>query len=62
MSLKSVLFPDPPRNLPGRRGLKITLRAIDVLCAGALVDAYDSWVAKVASSPVVMGASLLGGA
>jgi len=38
--LVALLFPDPPRAFPGRRGLKIVLRAVHVLCAGILVGAY----------------------
>lgn len=38
--LTSVLFPDPPRELKGRRGLKIALRAVHVLCASILFGGY----------------------
>ena len=32
MTVGRILFPDPPRDLPGRRLLKITFRAVHVLC------------------------------
>ena len=38
--MRELLFPDEPRNFPGRRELKILLRAVHVLCAGVLVGAY----------------------
>ncbi len=38
--LWSLLFPARPRELPGRRMLKIVLRAAHVLCAGILVGSY----------------------
>ena len=34
------LFPSEPREFPGRRGLKIALRAVHVLSAGLLVGSY----------------------
>lgn len=34
-----LLFPDPPRTLPGRRWIKLILRAAHVLLAGLLVGA-----------------------
>jgi hypothetical protein len=40
MSLKTVLFPDPPRTFFGRRAVKIALRAGHVLCAGAYLGAF----------------------
>jgi hypothetical protein len=39
MSLRSVLFPDPPRDFRGRRGIKTGLRAFHVLSAAALLGA-----------------------
>ncbi len=36
----SLLFPDPPRTFPGQRWIKITARAIHVLCAGIATGAY----------------------
>jgi len=36
----SFFFPEVPRAFPGRRGLKILLRATHVLCAGILVGGY----------------------
>ena len=38
--LAALLFPDPPRDLPGRRALKIGLRAVHVLCVAGLAGAY----------------------
>ena len=38
--MPSALFPDPPRELPGQRGIKIALRAVHVLCAGVLTATY----------------------
>jgi hypothetical protein len=32
--MERLLFPDPPRDFPCRRALKITLRAVHVLAAG----------------------------
>jgi len=36
----SLLFPDPPREVPGHRGIKISLRAAHVLCVGLLTALY----------------------
>ncbi len=38
--LRSLLLPAEPRSLPGRRGIKIVLRAVHVLCAGILTGSY----------------------
>ena len=38
--LATLLFPDTPRDFPGRRGCKIGARAVHVLCAGILVGSY----------------------
>jgi hypothetical protein len=35
-----LLFPDPPRTFPGRRLVKIGLRAVHVLCAALCLGAY----------------------
>lgn len=43
--LRSILFPDPPRELPFRRGLKVSLRAAHVLCAGITTGAFVLGVA-----------------
>jgi hypothetical protein len=40
MTLPAFLFPAEPRSFPGRRGVKILLRAVHVLCAGTLTAAY----------------------
>jgi hypothetical protein len=40
MGLREALFPDPPRDFRGRRGLKIALRAVHVLCAALCLGAY----------------------
>ena len=38
--LVPLLFPAEPRSFPGRRGVKIVLRAAHVFCAGVLVGAF----------------------
>ena len=38
--LGTLLFPDPPRDFPGRRFLKIGLRAAHVVCASLCLGAY----------------------
>ena len=38
--LVDLLFPDPVRDLPGQRILKIFLRAAHVLCAGTLTGGH----------------------
>lgn len=38
--LGSLLFPEPPRNFPGRRALKIGLRGVHVVCASLCLGAY----------------------
>ena len=38
--LFAALFPEDPRHFPGRRWLKMALRAAHILCAGILVGAY----------------------
>ncbi|MHC4547390.1 MAG: hypothetical protein ACYTEZ_01325 [Planctomycetota bacterium] len=40
MGLGALLFPDPPRELPGRRAIKITLRGVHVLSAGVFLATY----------------------
>jgi len=49
--LEALLFPDPPRDLPGRRGLKIGLRAAHVLCVAGLAGAYLFEVPPSQSGP-----------
>ena len=53
--MSSVLFPESPRSFPGRRGLKILLRAIHVLFAGVLVGAYVFEVEAVSRAPWLLG-------
>ncbi len=63
-ALLPILFPEQPRALPGRRGLKVALRAAHVLCAGILVGSYvfdaeaalkSSWtLATVASGMAIL--------
>ena len=57
--LHSLFFPDPPRELPFRRAVKIALRAAHVLCAGvttgafvlgAAADARQAWLAATIAS------------
>ena len=38
--LAKLIFPEPPRSFPGRRGAKIVLRSLHVLCTGILTGAY----------------------
>ena len=57
----SVLFPNAPRHLPGRRGIKITLRAGHASCAALLVGAY--WFgAEPAAKSVWLHATIGSGA
>ena len=56
----STLFPDPPRELHGRRGLKITLRAAHVLCAATLLGAYVFGVAEAHSEPWLLATVVTG--
>lgn len=39
-ALRRLLFPEHPRDLPGRRGIKVALRGVHVLCAGLFVGTY----------------------
>ena len=62
----SFLFPDPPRSFPGRRGLKILLRAVHVVCVSLYVGAFafepaaaDLWLwATVASGAAILAIDL----
>ncbi len=38
--LAKLMFPAEPRSFPGRRGVKVLLRALHVLCTGFLTGAY----------------------
>lgn len=58
------LFPDSPREFPGRRAIKIALRAVHVLCTGVLTGSYlldaslelrDTWFLAA----IVSGVTLL---
>jgi len=40
VGLRALLFPETPRAFPGRRSLKMALRAGHVLCAGIVTGAY----------------------
>lgn len=40
MRARLLLFPESPRDFRGRRGLKVALRALHVLCAAFLLGAY----------------------
>jgi hypothetical protein len=42
----SLLFPPRPRSFPGRRGVKIALRALHVLAAGIVTASYLFGVAE----------------
>ncbi len=61
MSITSLFFPAEPRSLPGRRGLKILLRAAHVLCSGVLTGGYVFDVASARPGHWVM-ATLISGA
>jgi hypothetical protein len=56
----SLLFPKEPRAFPGRRWIKILLRAVHVLCAGGVFGAYlfagatGAWVVAVIVSGLVL--------
>jgi hypothetical protein len=54
--LASWLFPDPPRDLPGRRALKIGLRAVHVVCVAGLAGACLFDVAPAHGAPWVRAA------
>ena len=51
MSLKTLLFPDPPRTFAGRRAIKLGLRAGHVLCAGVYLGAFVFGVEPAARQP-----------
>jgi len=67
-AVQRLFFPDPPRDFPGRRGLKIVLRGLHVVCvalfAGAVAfhaDAGDHsfWLwATVASGALILALDL----
>ena len=40
MSLRNLLFPDPPRRIPGHRALGVALRTAHLLTFGALVGGH----------------------
>jgi len=57
------LFPDSPREFPGRRAIKIGLRAIHVLCTGVLTGSYlldaapelrETWFLAAIASGVIL--------
>jgi hypothetical protein len=57
--LSRLIFPSEPRSLPGRRGVKISLRAAHVLCSGVAAGAYllpageaarGAWLGAVATT------------
>jgi hypothetical protein len=58
-----LLFPSEPRALGPRRGIKIVLRAVHVLCAGILTGAFvlevaaafrEPWLAATVASGVAL--------
>ncbi len=51
MSIESLLFPDPPRDLPGHRMLKISLRAVHVFCVALFVGAVFFDLSPATRSP-----------
>lgn len=58
--LARLAFPSPPRRLPGRRGIKICLRAVHVLAAGILVGGHAFGVAEAHLGTWVAGAMATG--
>jgi hypothetical protein len=54
--LSSLLFPAQPREFPGRRALKILLRAVHVLSAGILTGLYIFEAGDVLRDGWLMGA------
>jgi len=58
--MKRLLFPDPPRELPGRRFIKIIARAAHVLCAGVLLGAFVFSAASDARDPWLIATVLSG--
>jgi len=53
--LKTTLFPGEPRALPGRRWLKIGLRAVHVLVAAGFLGAYVFGASHDARLPWAIG-------
>ena len=53
--LASLLFPEEPRSLPGRRGLKILFRAVHILFAGVLAGSYVFEVEAAQRAPWFSG-------
>lgn len=51
MSLKTVVFPDPPRTFAGRRTTKIVLRAGHVVCAAIYLGAFVFGVEPAVRQP-----------
>ena len=60
--LFSLLSPDPPRAFPGRRGVKVALRAVHVLCAGVLAGAWIAGAGAEARATWLLAAVTSGGA
>ena len=50
-----VLFPEEPRSFPGRRGLKILLRAIHLLFVGVFLGSYVFEVGEAQRAPWFLG-------
>ena len=55
MPIKDLLFPREPRSLPGRRGIKIALRAVHVLFAAGFLGAYIFGATHDARLPWAIG-------
>ena len=60
---REFLFPDPPREFKARRAVKISARAVHVLCAGVMVGAYllpadgasqNTWFAATVATGLVL--------
>jgi len=58
--LRALVFPARPRTLAGRRGLKISLRAVHALCAGVLVGGLLLAVEAERIGPWIVGTAISG--
>jgi hypothetical protein len=61
--MSSLFFPEEPRHFPGQRGLKVSARALHVLCAGTWVGGWllgvepgvrDTWLWSALATGVWM--------
>ena len=56
----SVLFPDKPRHLPYRRTIRISFRALHILCAGVLLGGHIFNQPVVVLEPWLWGTVMTG--